>query len=41
MYLTYGRRSEGDHRDRYYAAKFAGLPPDADRDPNKTYAYKI
>jgi ectoine hydroxylase-related dioxygenase (phytanoyl-CoA dioxygenase family) len=41
LYVTYAKKSEGDHRSKYYEDKFKNLPPDADRNPNQTYAYKI
>ena len=41
MYMTYGKKSEGDWRDRYYTEKFKNLPPDIHRDPAKEYKYKI
>jgi hypothetical protein len=40
-YLTFNRRSEGYHRERYYEDKYNSLPPDADRDPTKSYKYKV
>lgn len=41
LYITYGRASDGDHREDYFAAKRKNFPPDIERDPNKTYAYKV
>jgi len=41
LYVTYAKTSEGDFRDRYYADKRASYPPDCERDPSKSYAYKI
>jgi len=41
LYITYGRASEGDHREAYFAEKRKNFPPDIERDPNKTYAYKV
>ncbi len=41
LYITYGRASEGDHRQAYFAEKRKNFPPDIERDPNKTYAYKV
>eukprot|EP01065_Artemidia_motanka_P046442 TRINITY_DN7047_c0_g1_i2.p1 TRINITY_DN7047_c0_g1~~TRINITY_DN7047_c0_g1_i2.p1 ORF type:complete len:638 (+),score=180.09 TRINITY_DN7047_c0_g1_i2:52-1914(+) len=40
-YITFNCREHGDHRQSYYADKYKGLPPDADRDPNKSYRYKV
>lgn len=41
LYNTYAKKSEGDYRDQYYAEKRKNLPPDCERDPTKTYEYKI
>ena len=41
LYITYGRASEGDHREDYFAAKRKNFPPDIEREPGKTYAYKV
>ena len=41
LYLTYNKKSEGDARERYYADKRKSFPPDCERDPGKTYEYKI
>jgi len=41
LYVTYNRRSEGDHRARYYADKRAGYPPDCEREPGREYVYKV
>eukprot|EP01104_Vermistella_antarctica_P011065 TRINITY_DN303_c0_g1_i2.p1 TRINITY_DN303_c0_g1~~TRINITY_DN303_c0_g1_i2.p1 ORF type:complete len:268 (+),score=75.79 TRINITY_DN303_c0_g1_i2:34-804(+) len=41
LYLTYAKKSEGDFREKYYADKRISFPPDIERDPSKTYAYKI
>lgn len=43
LYLTYNKLSDGqgEVRQRYYADKRAAFPPDCERDPSKTYAYKI
>ena len=40
-YATYNRRSDGDQMDRYYADKHANYPPDIDRDPDKSYVFKV
>eukprot|EP00755_Sulcionema_specki_P006502 Sspe_Gene.5233::Locus_1725_Transcript_1_1_Confidence_1.000_Length_1201::g.5233::m.5233/K21195/phnY; 2-aminoethylphosphonate dioxygenase len=40
-YLTFNAKKDGDHRAAYYADKFRSLPPDADRDPNKDYKYRV
>lgn len=41
VYTTYAKASEGDYRKRYYAEKRVSFPPDVERDPTKSYAYKI
>jgi hypothetical protein len=41
LYVTYNRASAGDHRQRYYADKRASYPPDIERDPAKTYVFRV
>lgn len=41
LYITYNRRSEGDHRARYYADKRKNYPPDIERDPDKNYVFRV
>jgi hypothetical protein len=41
IYLTFNRKSEGDHRLRYFADKRANYPPDAEREPGKEYVFKV
>ncbi|MBU6451925.1 MAG: phytanoyl-CoA dioxygenase family protein [Cyanobacteria bacterium REEB67] len=41
LYLTYNRASEGDHREKYFADKRASYPPDLEREPGKTYSFKV
>ncbi len=41
LYITYNRRSAGDHRVRYYADKRASFPPDIERDPTRTYNFRV
>ena len=41
LYITYNRRSAGDHRERYYAEKRKSFPPDIERDPNRTYTFRV
>jgi hypothetical protein len=41
LYITYNRRSAGDHRTRYYADKRRSYPPDIERDPTKTYTFRV
>ena len=41
LYVTYNRLSAGDHRRQYYADKRASYPPDIERDPNKSYVFRV
>jgi len=41
LYVTYNRRSEGDHRRRYYADKRKSYPPDCERTPGKEYVFRV
>jgi len=41
LYITFNKASDGDHRAQYYADKRKNYPPDIERDPNKTYAFKV
>ena len=41
LYITYNRRSAGDHRQRYYADKRKNFPPDIERDPTRTYTFRV
>ena len=41
LLVTYGRASEGDRRDAYFADKHRSYPPDVERDPHRTYEYKV
>ena len=41
LYITYNRASAGDHRVRYFADKRANFPPDIERDPSKTYKFRV
>jgi 2-aminoethylphosphonate dioxygenase len=41
LYLTYNRRSAGDHRVRYYADKRKSYPPDIEREPGHTYTFRV
>lgn len=40
-YATYNRASAGDHMAQYYADKHKNFPPDIDRDPNRTYTFRV
>jgi ectoine hydroxylase-related dioxygenase (phytanoyl-CoA dioxygenase family) len=41
LYITYNRLSAGDHRVRYYADKRRNFPPDIERDPTRTYTFRV
>jgi len=41
LYITYNRASEGDSREKYYAAKRMNYPPDIEREPGKDYSFKV
>jgi len=41
VYITYNRLSEGDSRAQYYADKHKNFPPDIERDPDRSYGYKV
>ncbi|MCI0591229.1 MAG: phytanoyl-CoA dioxygenase family protein, partial [Gammaproteobacteria bacterium] len=41
LYITYNRLSEGDHRVKYYADKRQNYPPDCEREPGKTYVFRV
>jgi len=41
LYITYNRRSAGDHRVQYYADKRKSFPPDIERDPTRTYTFRV
>ena len=41
LYVTYNRLMDGDHRKRYYTDKRASYPPDVERDPQKTYVFRV
>lgn len=41
LYVTYNRASEGDHRAAYFADKRKSFPPDIERDPDKTYVFRV
>ena len=40
-FSTYNRLSEGDHSSAYYADKRKSFPPDAEREANKKYVYRV
>jgi hypothetical protein len=41
LYITYNRGSAGDHRARYYADKRKSFPPDIEREPGRTYTFRV
>jgi hypothetical protein len=41
LYVTYNRAEEGDHRARYFADKRKSFPPDIEREPGKTYVFRV
>jgi hypothetical protein len=41
LYVTYNRRSDGDQRARYFADKRKSFPPDIEREPGKTYVFRV
>jgi hypothetical protein len=41
LYITYNLRSDGDHRDAYYAEKHAAFPPDIERAAGSSYVFRV
>ena len=41
LYITYNRASDGDSREKYYAAKRRNYPPDIEREPGRDYSFKV
>ena len=41
LYVTYNRASDGDHRATYFADKRKSFPPDVEREPGKTYVFRV
>ncbi len=41
LYITYNRQSAGDHRARYFADKRKSFPPDVEREPGRTYTFRV
>jgi 2-aminoethylphosphonate dioxygenase len=41
LYVTYNRAQEGDHRERYFAEKRRSFPPDIEREPGKSYVFRV
>ncbi len=41
LYLTYNRKSDGDHRLKYFEDKCKSYPPDLEREPGKEYVFRV
>lgn len=41
LYLTYNPVSQGDHYEAYFADKRRDYPPDAEREPGRSYRYRV
>jgi hypothetical protein len=41
LYVTYGKASDGDQREKYYADKRASYPPDCERESGKEYVFRV
>jgi 2-aminoethylphosphonate dioxygenase len=41
LYVTYAPATYGDHRARYFADKRRDFPPDIERDPGRTYTFRV
>jgi 2-aminoethylphosphonate dioxygenase len=41
LYATYGKRSDGDQRERYYSDKRKSYPPDCEREAGKEYVFRV
>ena len=41
LYLTYNRLADGDLREKYFADKRKNFPPDHEREPGKTYVFRV
>ena len=41
LYVTYNRASAGDHCARYFADKRRSFPPDVEREPGRTYTFRV
>ena len=41
LYVTYNPSSEGEHKVTYFADKRKSFPPDIEREPGKTYVYRV
>ncbi len=41
LYLTWNRARDGDRRAAYYADKRASYPPDIEREPGRSYVFRV
>lgn len=41
LYVTYSLAAYGDHRARYFADKRRDFPPDIEREPGRTYTFRV
>lgn len=41
LYVTYAMAKHGDQRARYFADKRRDFPPDIERDPGRTYTFRV
>lgn len=41
IYLTFNRERDGHFRAQYYADKRKSYPPDFERDPNRSYVFRV
>ncbi len=41
LYVTYGKLSEGDQRERYYRDKRKSYPPDCEREAGRQYVFRV
>lgn len=41
LYITYGKRAEGDQREQYYIDKRKSYPPDCEREVGKQYVFRV
>lgn len=41
IYITYNKKSDGDHREEYFNEKRKSFPPNNERDPDKDYSFKV
>lgn len=41
LYLTYNRAADGDHRERYFDEKRRSFPPDVEREPGRSYKFRV